>query len=89
MAEATTLFTLFFVVIALIFIAATVYLLMGVPRLLENTVLGLVALLIINYFGSSQGFTISLNWVSVLVSAVFGLAGVGLLIILNLLGVKT
>ncbi len=81
--------------LAVVFAILTIYLVFGaplhpastIPLLLENTVLGVIALLIINHFGKSAGLHIGINWISVIVSAVLGLAGVGLLIILDLLGV--
>lgn len=59
-------------------------------RVLENTVAGLVALLVINYAADSLGIEslkITINLASILLAGVLGLAGVGLLIILNLLGI--
>ena len=60
-------------------------------QLLVNTVLGLIALLAINYLAgllSISVLKIPINLVSVAITAVLGLAGVGLLIILNLLGIR-
>jgi hypothetical protein len=59
-------------------------------RVLENTVAGLVALFAINYAAGALGIEslkITINTASVLLAGVLGLAGVGLLIILNLLGI--
>jgi hypothetical protein len=83
-------FTVIFFAVALALIALTVLLLLeSAPKILENTVLGVIALLAIDFFGQSTGFKITLDAVSILTSALLGLAGVGLLIILNLLGIRT
>ncbi|NYZ78460.1 pro-sigmaK processing inhibitor BofA family protein [Candidatus Micrarchaeota archaeon] len=57
-------------------------------KLLINTVLGVLALIIINYFGTPLGVKIGLNFITVIVSALLGLAGVGLLILLSLFGIS-
>ncbi|MEM0475173.1 MAG: pro-sigmaK processing inhibitor BofA family protein [Candidatus Norongarragalinales archaeon] len=59
-----------------------------VKKILVNTVLGLAALLLVNFFGSGYGVTIPINLVTLAVSALLGLAGVGALILLALFGVK-
>ena len=59
-------------------------------KVLVNSVFGLIALFVINYLAEllkMDALKISINLVSVLVTAVLGLAGVGLLIILKLLGI--
>lgn len=57
-------------------------------KLLVNTVLGLVVLLIINMFGGQLGIKLPITMLTLLASAIFGLAGVGVLILLALAGVK-
>ncbi len=60
-------------------------------QLLVNTVLGLIALLAINYLAGLLNLPVlklPINFVSVIITSVLGLAGVGLLIILNLLGIR-
>ncbi len=57
-------------------------------KILINTVLGVLALIIINYFGAPLGVKIGINFVTVIVSALLGLAGVGLLILLSLFGIS-
>lgn len=57
-------------------------------KILFNTVLGVLALIIINYFGTPFGVKIGLNFITVIVSALLGLAGVGLLILLSLFGIS-
>ncbi len=59
-------------------------------KVLVNSVVGLIALFVINYLAEllkMDALKISINLISVLITAVLGLAGVGLLIILKLLGI--
>jgi hypothetical protein len=79
------LFLLALVAIALAFIVINY-----TKQILVNTVLGLIALLVINYLAGLLSFNalkITINLFSIAITAVLGLAGVGLLIILNLLGI--
>ncbi|PIT85904.1 sigmaK-factor processing regulatory BofA, partial [Candidatus Micrarchaeota archaeon CG10_big_fil_rev_8_21_14_0_10_59_7] len=46
-------------------------------KILVNAVLGIVALFLINYFGAPYGIQIAITLVTVAISALFGLAGVG------------
>ena len=57
-------------------------------KLLVNTVLGVAVLVFINTFGSQVGLSLPLNLLTLIVSAVFGLAGVGVMILLTLAGIK-
>ncbi len=74
--------------LALALIAAALYLVVSASRFLENAVFGLIALLIINFLGAAWGFRIGINILTILISAIFGLAGVGIIIILKLLGIN-
>jgi pro-sigmaK processing inhibitor BofA len=74
--------------LAILLIVLAVVVIHFIKKILVNTVLGLAALFIINFFGSPYGIKIPINLVTVVVSALLGLAGVGALIILTLLGVK-
>jgi hypothetical protein len=59
-------------------------------QLLVNTVVGFAALLLINFLADLIGLPalkIAISFASVAVTAVLGLAGVGLLILLNLVGI--
>lgn len=76
------------VLLAIIFIAIAVWLLGRLKKILVNTILGVLVLLAINFFGKELGLQIPINFVTVLVSAIFGLAGVGAMILLSLLGIK-
>jgi len=59
-------------------------------KVLMNTVFGLIALFVINYLAGvlkMDALNLPINLISVLITAILGLAGVGLLIILKLLGI--
>lgn len=69
-------------------IAVTVLIIMFLKKFLVNAVLGVTALVLLNIFGAPYGLKIGINLVTVLASALLGLAGVGALIILALLGIR-
>jgi len=73
---------------AVVLIVIAVFLIGRLKKVLENTVLGVIALIAINFLGSGLGVSIPINVLTVLASAVFGLAGIGALILLSLLGIK-
>jgi inhibitor of the pro-sigma K processing machinery len=74
--------------LAILLIALAVLVIKFVKKILVNTALGLIALFVINFFGAAYGVKIPINLVTVIASALLGLAGVGALIILALLGIK-
>lgn len=76
------------IALALALIVLAVLVIVFLKKILVNTALGLIALFLINYFGKAYGIKIGVNLVTVLVSAILGLAGVGALVILRLLGVN-
>lgn len=53
-------------------------------KLIGNAILGGALLWTINLIGSTLGFTIAINWASVLIVALLGIPGVALLIIWKL-----
>ncbi len=75
-------------IVAVVFIVLALFLVSVAKKLLYNTVLGLLALFVINWLGRDYGFSIGINLLTVAVTAILGLAGVGLLIILHLAGLK-
>jgi inhibitor of the pro-sigma K processing machinery len=75
-------------VAAIVFIGLAVFIIGILKKVLENTVLGLVALFAINLIGGSLGFSMPVNATTLIASAVFGLAGVGALILLKLAGIS-
>ncbi|MFQ5406696.1 MAG: pro-sigmaK processing inhibitor BofA family protein [Candidatus Micrarchaeia archaeon] len=75
-------------VFAILAIFATVLIMRFLKNFLINSVLGVIALLAINLLGKDAGFEIPITIITTAVSGVLGLAGVGLLIVLKLLGVN-
>ncbi|MBI4360156.1 pro-sigmaK processing inhibitor BofA family protein [Candidatus Micrarchaeota archaeon] len=57
---------------------------------LANSVMGVIALLVISYLADVTGYAgikVPITIVTVIISGILGLAGVGLLIVLKLLGI--
>ena len=54
-------------------------------RLFVNTLGGFIALFVINYIGGFVGISIGINWINAIIIAVFGLPGVGFLLIWQLI----
>ncbi|MEM4255536.1 MAG: pro-sigmaK processing inhibitor BofA family protein [Candidatus Norongarragalinales archaeon] len=55
---------------------------------LANSLLGVAALLVINFLGASSGISIPLNLLTVVICGVLGLAGAGLILLLFFFGIK-
>ncbi|MDW7675001.1 MAG: pro-sigmaK processing inhibitor BofA family protein [Bacillota bacterium] len=56
-----------------------------VVKLIYNSIIGLVLLLVINFIGGFFGLTIAINLITVLVAGLLGVPGLGLLVILQYL----
>ena len=56
-----------------------------VLKLLLNALLGFVALFVLNFFGDFIGLHIDVNWISSIVTGVFGVPGIAVLLILQYL----
>jgi len=52
-------------------------------KLLLNTALGFVALLLINAAGSFVGITIAVNWINAAIVGILGIPGVALVLLLQ------
>lgn len=52
-------------------------------KLLLNTLLGLVILVVVNYLGAFIGLKITVGWFSALVAGILGLPGVVLLLLIE------
>ena len=52
-------------------------------KLLISTLIGFVALILINKFGAAIGVSLGVNWVNAAVVGIFGVPGVALLLILK------
>jgi len=72
--------------IALIVLAVAVVFIL--KNFLANSVLGIAALLVINYFGTASGVNIPINALTVVICGVLGLAGAGLILLLYFFGIK-
>ncbi len=77
----------FALIFAALAIAATFFLLRFAKNFLVNSALGVALLLAINFFGASSGFSVPLSLGSIVVAGLFGLAGVGVLVVLALFGI--
>lgn len=54
-----------------------------IVKFIFNTLLGFVALILINYLGSFIGVGLGVNWINAAIVGVFGLAGVAFLLIMQ------
>lgn len=54
-------------------------------KLLFHALIGYAALFLLNFFGSTVGITLELNWTNALITGILGLPGVILLLILKVL----
>lgn len=52
-------------------------------KLLLNALLGLIILVVVNYFGAFVGLKITIGWISALVAGILGLPGVVLLLLIE------
>ena len=50
-----------------------------------NAVVGLVLLWLVNFFGDFVGIRIEMNWVTLLISALFGAPGIVLMVVYQIL----
>lgn len=75
------------VIVAIVLLAIALWLVFNLKQLLVNAVLGVIALLVINYLGKEFGVKLAITPLTVIISAIFGLAGVGLLLVLSVFGI--
>ena len=52
-------------------------------RLIINTISGFIMLFIVNFIGGFFGITLGFNWLNAIIVGIFGLPGVGFLLILR------
>ncbi len=89
-AQAVTVFPLEALLFGLVLIVLAVLVLKFLKNFLINSVLGVAALLVIQILADAANYPaikVPITAVTVILSGIFGLAGVGLLIILKLLGI--
>ena len=75
-------------VIALLVIIVLFFKLLTTPlkfivKFIFNTLLGFIALILINYLGSFIGVGLGVNWINAAIVGVFGLAGGAFLLIMQ------
>jgi len=75
------------VLIAILLILVTILVLHFLKNIVMNAVLGVIALFLVNFVGSYFGISIPLNLVTLVICALFGPAGVGVLLLLVAFGV--
>ena len=72
-----------YIIPAIVLVIATVFIFFFLKKIIVNSVLGVVALLAANFI-----FNMQLPWLSsIVVSIIFGPAGVGVMIVLRIFGV--
>ncbi|MFA6049530.1 MAG: pro-sigmaK processing inhibitor BofA family protein [Candidatus Micrarchaeia archaeon] len=74
-------------VFAALAIVITVLLLKFAKNFLANSAIGVLALLAINFLGVGSGFHLAVSIPNMVVAGLFGLAGVGILVVLKVLGI--
>lgn len=75
-------------ILGVILILLAVWLLFSLKNFLINSVLGIAALLVINFLGASSGVNVPINLLTVLICGILGLAGAGLILLLYFFGIK-
>jgi hypothetical protein len=78
------------ILVVIIFLAIAFYVVKNVAHLVINAIIGLITLLIVNFFHFMQFAgkpDIGFDWITILICALAGLPGAILLIILGLLGI--
>ncbi|MFH1056657.1 MAG: pro-sigmaK processing inhibitor BofA family protein [Candidatus Micrarchaeota archaeon] len=77
-----------FAVAGIVLILLAIGLVFKFKNFLANSLFGIAALLVINYFGTSYGISVPINLITFLITGILGLAGAGLLLLLHFFGVK-
>lgn len=76
--------TLLVAILGVLAILIAIALLLYLRKFIVNSILGLIALVLLNLLG----FKVGINLASVLLSGLFGLLGVGILLLLSLVGIQ-
>jgi len=75
-------------ILGVVLIIATIVLLALLKRIIVNSILGIIAWLIVSYIFPIFGLKLSIPfWPSLIVSIIFGLAGIGSMLVLAFLGI--
>ena len=75
-------------IIGIILIALAVAVIKFLKNFIVNSALGIAVLLLVNYFGKGFGLDVPINFLTVVICGVLGLAGAGLLLLLAYFGIK-
>ena len=72
-----------FCLLAVLFIKLLIKPIGWAIKLLFHALIGYAALFLLNFFGSTVGITLELNWTNALITGIFGLPGVVVLLIVK------
>lgn len=80
------------IVIIIAILALVVFTILRKPikiifKLILNTVIGFLALFVLNYLGSFVGISIAVNWINAVIVGVLGVPGVALILLLKWIAV--
>ena len=81
----TLLILAILVLAAFLFIKFVLKTAKGIFKFILNTVLGLVLLWLVNFFGDPIGLHINMNFINIALVGIAGLPGLGILVLLQLL----
>jgi len=77
-----------FLVGGIVLVILAIVVVFFLKNFLANSVFGIAALLVINYFGTASGINLPINLLTVVICGVLGLAGAGLILLLYFFGIK-
>jgi len=77
-----------FILAGIVLILLAIAMVFFFKNFLANSLFGIAALLVLNYFGANYGINIPRNLITVAITGVLGLAGAGLLLLLHFFGIK-
>lgn len=72
-----------FCLLAVLFIKLLIKPIGWAIKLLFHALIGYAALFLLNFFGSTVGITLELNWTNALITGIFGLPGVVVLLLVK------
>ena len=72
-----------FCLLAVLFIKLLIKPIGWAIKLLLHALIGYAALFLLNFFGSTVGITLELNWTNALITGIFGLPGVVVLLLVK------
>jgi inhibitor of the pro-sigma K processing machinery len=80
------------IIIIVAILALVVFIILKKPikiifKLILNTIIGFLALFVINYLGAFIGISIAVNWINAVIVGVLGVPGVALILLLKWIAV--